>query len=149
MILPVLCATIVVVSLMNRIFLTRLQQHVIPFPPIHLPFTGKANKGYDMGRTGSGGAVITPISINKQYWQFTYWAFGKDHTIPLGTALGKKLKAEAEKRREKYSDLDPLVALLEYAQKDNKMEFAITDEEWEHYIKEMQPTRVSTRKRKV
>ena len=31
-ILPVLCATIVVVSLMNRIFLTRLQQHVIPFP---------------------------------------------------------------------------------------------------------------------
>jgi len=26
------CATIVVVSLMNRIFLTRLQQHVIPFP---------------------------------------------------------------------------------------------------------------------
>ena len=36
-ILPVLCATIVVVSLMNHIFLTRLQIHVIPFPPIHLP----------------------------------------------------------------------------------------------------------------
>jgi len=152
-ILPVLCATIVVVSLMNRIFLTRLQQqHVIPFPPIHLPFTGKkSNKGYNMGRSGNGGGVITPNFTKKKNWVFTYWAFGKSHTIPLGTALGIRLKEEAERRREEYSDLDPLVALLEYAHaQDNESEFAITDEEWEHFIEEMnvQPTRVSTRKRK-
>jgi len=116
-----------------------------------------------MGRTGSGGAVITPHCINKKHWQFKYYAFGKDHTIPAGTALGIRLKEEAERRREKYQeiypDLDPLEALLEYA-RNNESVFAITDGDWEHFIEEMKvkeeemkkqmnERRVSTRKRKV
>ena len=133
---------------MNRIFLTRLQQqHVIPFPPIHLPFTGKKyNKGYNMGRSGNGGGVITPNFTKKKNWVFTYWAFGKSHTIPLGTALGEKLKEEAERRRKEYSNLKPLEALLMYA-RNNESQFVITDKEWEHFIIEMnvQPTRASNR----
>ena len=101
-------------------------------------------------RIGNGGGVITPNCIKKKYWQFTYYAFGKDHTIPAGTALGKKLKGEAKKRSNEYSYLKPLEALLEYA-RNNESGFAITDKEWEHFIIEMnvQPTRASTRKRKV
>jgi len=118
-------------------------------------------------RIGNGGGVITPNLINKKHWKFTYYAFGKNHTIPLGTALGKILKKEAEERRkkyqEKYPDSVPLDALLEYAQ-NNEIEFAITDEDWGKFIEEMKEMkekkkkemekkenerRVSTRKRKV
>ena len=131
-----------------------------PSLPIHLPFTGKANKGYNMGRSGNGGGVITPhYCVNKTYWYFTYFAFGENHIIPAGTALSKKLKKVAEERREKYSNLKPLEALLEYAQ-DNESVFAITDGDWELFIEEMKEMekekemkekerRVSTRKRKV
>jgi len=99
-------------------------------------------------RIGNGGAVITPKFTQKGQWVFTYYAFGKDHTIPAGTALGKKLKGEAKKRSNEYSNLKPMEALLKYAHaQDNESGFAITDKEWEHFIKEMkvQPTRTSIR----
>ena len=87
---------------------------------------------------GNGGAVITPYFTKKRQWMFTYYAFGKNHTISLNTALGKKLKEEAKRRSNEYSNLKPMEALLKYAHaQDNESEFAITDEEWEHFIKEM------------
>ena len=114
-----------------------------------------------MGRAGNGGGVITPNSIKKKHWKFTYYAFGKEHPIPLGTVLGIRLKEEAERRRKEYPGLDPLVALLKYAHaQDNESVFAITDEDWGKFIeemkvkeeemkKQMKERRVSGRRRKV